>query len=204
MISGDGEGFEADKTAINFAIALTLSQVMSTFGAIQIICFQTMMNLKQPGNVRLFHQVLATILNAEVIDPDWTTKLLFDFEIDETYAEEMMKARISMMLQPQIYDMGFDSYNPILNCGGLYVCICLFIASMIALLVIVLIIQQLLKCNAAISNRHSLEGGADDDFPESDGESIWVQELQLLVLKLILSSMKTLNSLYFNPILVLI
>lgn len=56
------------------------------------------MNLKQPGNVKLLHQVLITVLNAEVIDPDWSTKLIFNFDIDEIYAEEMMKSRMSMML----------------------------------------------------------------------------------------------------------
>jgi hypothetical protein len=66
--------------------------------------------------------------------------MLFDFEIDETYAEEMLEAHIDMMLQPQIFDIGFDSYNPILNCGGLYVLICCFLIVMVILLVVVLTI----------------------------------------------------------------
>ena len=57
-----------------------------------------MINLKQPGNVKQFHQAMITILNAEVIDPEWSTSKLFDFSIDEVYAEEMMKANIPMVL----------------------------------------------------------------------------------------------------------
>ena len=93
-----------------------------------------------------------TVLNAEVIDPEWTTKLIFNFDIDQVYAEEMVKARISMMLQPQIYEAGFDTYNPILNCGGLYVFICIFIAFMLGLLILMILINVCVKCGALISN----------------------------------------------------
>jgi hypothetical protein len=42
-----------------------------------------MLNIINPGNVQMFLQSLLLIINADFFDPEWTTKLVFDFESDE-------------------------------------------------------------------------------------------------------------------------
>jgi hypothetical protein len=42
-----------------------------------------MVNILFPANAVILLRNLKTIVNAEVLDPEWTTKLIIDFNIDE-------------------------------------------------------------------------------------------------------------------------
>ena len=70
---------------INFVVAVGVSQLIGAMNALQIMVFQLMMNLESPANLQFFNGILVGLLNAEVIDPEWSTKLVFDFSLDEDY-----------------------------------------------------------------------------------------------------------------------
>lgn len=89
-----------------------------------------MTRLDQPANVNVTIFIIWTLINFEIIDPSISTALIFDFRIDEVYVERAREIQRQMSLQPQIYTIGFESYNPVLNLGGLYVIISLIIVQM--------------------------------------------------------------------------
>ena len=60
------------------------------------------------------------MLNIELIDPDWSTALVFDFDPDEIFIENQFNNDTDMYLNVQQYDLGFETYNPIINLGGVY------------------------------------------------------------------------------------
>ena len=103
--------------------------------------------------------MIFTILNAEVLDPDWTTKLFLNFDIDELFAQEMFLAKADMMLQPQVYDAGYETFNSILNVGGLYMMLLLLIAGMIISFILAIIIKYLFAIGCCKSVL--MEGGEE-------------------------------------------
>lgn len=51
---------------------------------LQVICFQTMMNLKYPGNAQMIASAIIKILNMDLINPEIVYNLFgLDFEADE-------------------------------------------------------------------------------------------------------------------------
>lgn len=80
-----------------------------------------MSNLKKPANVSFVSNLLIQLINAEVISSDWTTALVFNFEPDIEFVETAMDQELELSLKLSIYELGFETYNPILNLGGLYI-----------------------------------------------------------------------------------
>lgn len=89
--------------------------------ALNVVCFQLMLNLDYPANVQMIMGTILNLLNADVIDPDWSTALVYDFAPDTKYVEYAFQVDHKMFLTKQIYDTGFETYNPVLNLGGLYI-----------------------------------------------------------------------------------
>jgi hypothetical protein len=48
-----------------------------------------MLNLDYPSNSQFLISCLQNVLNVDLLDPEWTTELVFDFEPDEEIIEEM-------------------------------------------------------------------------------------------------------------------
>ena len=57
----------------NFLASASMNQLMSSIASIQIMVFSGMMNLDLPANVQFFQNQIVGILNADVIDPSWST-----------------------------------------------------------------------------------------------------------------------------------
>lgn len=80
-----------------------------------------MCNLDYPANVKYVMGVIFKLLNAEIIDPLWSTAYIYNFNNDIQYVEYAMEQNHPMFLSKAIYDVGFETFNPILNLGGLYI-----------------------------------------------------------------------------------
>lgn len=65
---------------MNLMLSASLSYVIGTFNILQIICFQTMMNLHYPGNAQFMANQIITILNVDILDPSLVFDLFFNFE----------------------------------------------------------------------------------------------------------------------------
>lgn len=102
-----------------------------------------MMQVDTPANVSLLSGILYMMVDAEVIDPSWSTALVYDFHYDEDYVNEAMESDVKMLLSKQMYELGFTTYNPVLNIGGLYVFFIIISIEMVVLATIWAIIKIL-------------------------------------------------------------
>ena len=89
------------------------------------------MNLKYPGNAQFLALQIITILNIDVLDPNLIYDLVgFDFSYEDDLmkqTEEDVSAKDYAIIT-QVQDMDFQSFNPIMNIGGLFVVILIIIA----------------------------------------------------------------------------
>ena len=85
-----------------------------------------MMNLQYPANAQTFTSAIINILNVDILDPALVQDPLFEFDENEAVMDlinddpELLK---DSMLIAQIQDLGFETFNPILNIGGIFVLI---------------------------------------------------------------------------------
>ena len=70
----------ATQAIMNFFISASLVHVIGMFHSLQIMCFQTMMNLQYPANAQVFSAAVINILNVDILDPSLINDLLFDFK----------------------------------------------------------------------------------------------------------------------------
>lgn len=68
---------------MNVFLAASLSQLIGAFHVLQVICFQTMMNLKYPGNAQFYASQIISLLNVDVLEPEEINAFFgFDFSGD--------------------------------------------------------------------------------------------------------------------------
>jgi hypothetical protein len=67
---------------LNFFIAVSLKYILSNVSALEMMVYQMMIQINQPANSQIMTEVMAGIFNIEMIDPSWSTELIFDFFAD--------------------------------------------------------------------------------------------------------------------------
>lgn len=72
---------------LNLFLSLGLNRLLGMINALHIIAYQMMCNLDFPANVSYFMGIVIHLLNADILDPDWTTAYLFHFNNDINYVE---------------------------------------------------------------------------------------------------------------------
>jgi hypothetical protein len=102
-----------------------------------------MIFLKTPANAMIFLIFLKRIVNVEIFESEYTTELILDFENDEELIRRLkIIGRDDILLNDNLIDMGFESYSPILNIGGLF----LQYIYLAILLCLAFILQIILVC----------------------------------------------------------
>lgn len=117
------------------------------------------MKFDPPANKLFVLSIFIRILNVEVLDPEWTTELMFDFNADENYVFEKLTNGTLENLDQKIYDLGFESFDPIRNSGGLFI-FYLFAVSFITLIVCISIVLMIYRKRC--KRRTSAEGGQEN------------------------------------------
>jgi hypothetical protein len=118
--------------------------------------------------------VFLSLLNADAIDPEWLGGVTFNFDPDVKYVEYAFSEDHPMFLNKQIYDVGFETYNPVLNLGGLYIIMSFILAHMILLI----IYKGLMSCLKVILHRlPSVKEGGNGEEPEKKKKKIKIKEL---------------------------
>ena len=79
------------------------------------------MNIQHPANSQAFLNLNMLVLNVDVLE--FTNDYLFDFNYDEELVEIEEKIGDDRILFEQIQQADFSSYNPIMNIGGIYICL---------------------------------------------------------------------------------
>mmetsp|Transcript_22772 Transcript_22772/g.35061 ORF Transcript_22772/g.35061 Transcript_22772/m.35061 type:complete len:197 (-) Transcript_22772:1108-1698(-) len=80
--------------------------------ALQIVLHLPLVRVKVPANVSSLFQVLIPIAMFDVLDPDWTTKLIFTFD-------EEQQRLLREDMTPQMIDLGYETHSSVLNLGSL-------------------------------------------------------------------------------------
>ena len=91
---------------------------MDMMNALQIMCFMTMINQRFPANAQFFVNTLINILNVDILSPDLINNWLFNFKYDHTLVQILNDHRNKgqhNFIIPPIEEMGFETYNSILN-----------------------------------------------------------------------------------------
>jgi hypothetical protein len=111
--------FAGAQLAINIFLSAGLMHFFEMLNSLQIMCFQTMMNLDYPANAAFFADTIISILNVDVLSPELITDAYFNFTSDEQLMEILNDPNSTYsdqnILIPSIQEMGFESYNSILN-----------------------------------------------------------------------------------------
>lgn len=118
-------------------------------------------------------QIIYRLLNADIIDPDYSTSFIYNFDPDLQYIETARAEGYKTFLNEQIYRMGFETFNPIYNLGGIYIFLVLLGTQVFVLgsIWIVLKLQKILVKKVATSTP-ALEGGKLEEVQEASQVSI--------------------------------
>jgi hypothetical protein len=132
-------------------MALSVNYFVGALNVLQVMSFQSLVNSVPPSNFEFVFGELIKFLNVEVLDPQWTTQIVFDF----SYAEDKVEMinHTETILIPILKDSGFETYDPVLNSGG----ISIILSGLIILLLIKGIIEFLRYLR---SKKLSFEGGS--------------------------------------------
>ena len=84
--------------------------------------------------MQMYQATVVTILNFEVLSPEITTELIWDTSTDYDYVDSLILTGEKTVLSSQIQEVGFETFNPILNVGGLFVMFVITAGSMVLFL----------------------------------------------------------------------
>ena len=98
------------------------------------------MNVINPANVDLVNNIIFQVLSADIIQPEWTIYQLYDFDQDERYAQSVLNNETTTVLGNHLVDIGFETFNPILNASSFFSLICIYFIALAATPLLTLII----------------------------------------------------------------
>jgi hypothetical protein len=100
-----------------------------------------------PANVLSFLKVLLPITQFDFLDPEWTTKYIYEFDEDEHE-----KRKEDSLLFDQLDDLGYESFNWILNMGSIYL---FFVYYHLKALIVFAVLYPLRKYNKYINKAYN-------------------------------------------------
>lgn len=57
------------------------------------------------------------IINFDILDPSPITEKVYDFDLDYEYASEVISGQKNDTLNFKLFELGFETMNPIINSG---------------------------------------------------------------------------------------
>jgi len=82
--------------------------------SLQMCIHLPMLQTIVPANVSLFYSSLLPIITFDILDPEWTTQLWFNFD----YEKQRMLQDYEL---DQLEDLGYETHNSILNLGSMWI-----------------------------------------------------------------------------------
>jgi hypothetical protein len=87
-----------------------------------------------PGNAMYLIRSLNLILQAEIVDPEWTTKLVFDLSFDNELIRRLsLDLKANHLLNQHLQDMDYETFCFILNVAGILLIFVLYILQLVIL-----------------------------------------------------------------------
>lgn len=155
---------------------MAVSYFLGMLHVLQVLVFQTMINVTYPANAQIIAYMVAQMLNIDVIDPRFFFTKWFEFNrevelvafLDENELYEQMR------IIKNVQECSFETFNPILNMGGI---ISIFLAILIQLLISILSLMIIFVLDVRFEKRRirdQVQSAIADLFkkkPELEGGS---------------------------------
>ena len=100
---------------------MSLQYFFGSINSIQIIVYQNLSNIIHPANYYNLIRIVRSVVDCDIYDPEWTTKLYIPFDYDEEIGSMQSDLGDSAILKTYFKDFELETFNPILNIGGLFV-----------------------------------------------------------------------------------
>ena len=81
-----------------------------------------MININSPANVLIYLNIFLGIINTDLLEPI-LPKIFKNLDIYEKVGEQQDDLKTGIVLNQSIKMVGFETFNPIKNLGGLYIVI---------------------------------------------------------------------------------
>jgi hypothetical protein len=95
---------------ISIFLSGILSFLLALINGLQLVFHLPIMNIIMPGNVSMFFEIMIPIVMFDILE--YTNVMSGWFPLSESYFEKQVHL-------DQMSNIGYDSYNPILNLGTL-------------------------------------------------------------------------------------
>lgn len=136
--------FNAIQIVLNMIFQVSLSNLLALIGSLQILVFQLCLVRNWPVNLQTTLIIVMKVLNFEFIDPKMITDEVYDFEYDKMWAEYVQTYKPSDF-NFHLVDLDFETFNPILNAGGLFILICLYSVLIVPFLILYLYVHLCMR-----------------------------------------------------------
>lgn len=98
----------------------------------QIVCHLTMFSTVVPANVSSFFENLIPFVQFDILDPEWTTMIIFDFDFKK-------HRKLSVYILDQMQDLGYETHSSILTLGSIWIFACFYLLKLFVFLMLHLI-----------------------------------------------------------------
>ena len=109
---------------VNLIMSGAASYMVGWINSLQMILHLPMLLILVPPNVSSFLSIILPIVQFDILDPSWTTDLIFEFEeeIDEEFENEFKSSVFD-----QMHDLGYETHNSMRLLGSLFVFMCIYL-----------------------------------------------------------------------------
>lgn len=150
---------------IEFSTLVLLNIILGELRVLQLISFFACINIQFPASLQVILGYIIGIVTIDIVEVDQVFTFL-DFDEDYNLFEDNQENNKGIQINDNMQDIGFGSYNPVLNMGGLTFVIVFIFCEMIvfAFLMGLYKLCKLLRGKKK-KTRVSKEGGQLDTIP---------------------------------------
>jgi hypothetical protein len=99
---------------------------------VQVIAHLPMLQILVPANVSVFYEMLIPFLQFDILDSQWTTELVMDFDFPE---HRNMEDKIL----DQMRNLGYETHSSILNLGSMWLFAMFYFISLFVFLALLIL-----------------------------------------------------------------
>ena len=103
---------------VNLIMSGAMGYMVAWINALQMILHLPMLLILIPANVAAFFSIILPVVQFDLLDPDWTTNLVFEFD-DEP--EEVFEESFGSKVFDQMKDLGYETHNSMQLLGSLFI-----------------------------------------------------------------------------------
>ena len=100
---------------------MPLNKYLGGIQAIQLIYFQSNCNIQSPSNIFHFLRIIGSVVNFDILEPEWTTEQFFDFQFEKALGEMQGELEEKSVLNQNMQENGYETFDTMQNIGGVFI-----------------------------------------------------------------------------------